>query len=219
MGVLPIGRTRKNAKPASHPIRSASQNSTRSPIAMSEGGSVMAMQRPALNVTARYDDFLFAWVWDEPRGMRLSVVSALARMNLDPWEEAARLAALPAPDAESALVSTLNLLPGHPQTSPETGVLAARLVALLPKARATTTAKVAAITAGHEQQTSHWLVWLCIAIAMSLLSAHQHATTKSAGDSASTSNAARPTGSRGAKPAPAEANGRADPVPTVPPRD
>lgn len=216
MGVPPIGRTTKNAKPPSHPIRSASQNSTRSPIAMSEGGSVMGIQRPASNVTARYDDFLFAWVWDEPRGMRLSVVSALARMNLDPWDEAARLAALPAPEAERALVSTLDLLPGHPQTSPETGILAARLVSLLPKAGAAATAKVAALTAGHEQPTSYWLVWLCIALAISFLSLSRPATKTSAGAPASTSNAAPPAESRSAEPTPSEVNRRADRVPTVP---
>jgi hypothetical protein len=219
MGVPPIGRTRNNAKPASHPIRSASQNSTRSPIAMSEGGSVMAIQRPASNVTSRYDDFLFAWVWDEPGGMRLSVVSALARMNLDPWEEAARLTALPARDAERALVSTLSLLPGHPQLSPETGILAARLVSLLPKARAAATAKVATLTASHEQQPSYWLVWLCIALAISFPSSPRPATKTGAAAPASTSNAAPPAESRSAAPAPSEARRRADPVSTIPPRD
>ncbi len=180
----------------------------------------MANRRPALNVTSAYDAFLFAPIVDESGGMRLSVVSALARMNVDPWEEAARLATLSTSDAERSLVSTLNLFPGHPQSSPETETLAARLVALLPKARAVTTAKVATITGGHEQRMSYWLVWLCIAIVMSLLTPHQHATTTSAGDSASTSNTTRPTEGRGAEAAPSDANRRADmsgvPLPTPP---
>lgn len=175
----------------------------------------MANQRPASNVTSRYDDFLFARVWDEPGGMRLSVLSALARMNFDPWEEAARLATLSTSDAERSLVSTFNLLPGHPQTSPETEILAARLVALLPKAGPATAAKVATVTGGHEQRMSYWLVWLCIAIAMSFLSPPRLATKTSAGASASTSNAAPPTESRSVEPALSEANSRADPVPTV----
>jgi len=143
-----------------------------------------------LNVTSRYDNFLFAGVWDEPGGMRLSVVSALARMNFDPWEEAARLATLSRPDAERTLVSTLNLLPGHPQGSAETEILAARLVALLPKAAAATTAKATTTTEDPEQRVNYWVVWLCIAIVMSLLSPHWRATKASAGDSTSTSNAA-----------------------------
>ncbi|HWH42836.1 MAG TPA: hypothetical protein VNU21_23515 [Usitatibacter sp.] len=148
--------------------------------------------------------------------MRLSVLSALARMNLDPWEEAARLAALPTSDAEGALVATLNLLPGHPQKSSETEILAARLVALLPKAG--TTAKVAIIVEGRQPPIAYWLVLLCISIAVSLLSAHQRATTRSAGDSGSASNAA-PGASVGAKPAPYDVNRRADPVPAALPQD
>src|ERR1700704_1305287 len=41
------------------------------------------------------NDFLFASVGDEQNGMPLSVISALTRLGLDTWEEAARLAALP----------------------------------------------------------------------------------------------------------------------------
>jgi hypothetical protein len=170
-----------------------------------------------LNVTTRYDDFLFAGMWDEPRGMRLSVLSGLARMNLDPWEEAARLASLPQSDAEGTLVSTLNLLPGHPQKSSETEILASRLVALLPKAAEATTAKVASAVEGHQPPMTYWFVWLCITLAMLLLSAHLHAT-RSAGDSGSASNAA-PGASVGAKPAPYDVNRRADPVPAALPQD
>jgi len=161
-----------------------------------------------LNVTSRYDDFLFAGMWDEPRGMRLSVLSGLARMNLDPWDEAARLAALPTSEAEGTLVSTLNLLPGHPPKSSETEILASRLVALLPKAAEATTAKVASAVEGHQPPATFWFVWLCITIAMLLLSAHQHATTRSTGDSGSASNAA-PGASVGAKPAPSDVNTQA----------
>jgi hypothetical protein len=179
----------------------------------------MTNPRPALNVTSAYDAFLFAPIVDESGVMRLSVLSALARMDVDPWEEAARLATLSASDAERSLVSTLNLFPGHPQSSPETEALAARLVALLPKARAATTAKMATTTGGHEQRTNYWLVWLCFGIVMSFLP-HQHTTTTSAEDSASTSNAARPTEGRDAEAAPSDANSRADmggvPLPTAP---
>lgn len=132
--------------------------------------------------------------------MRLSVVSAMARMNLDPWEEAARLAALPTSDAEENLVSTLNLLPCHPQKPSETEILASRLVALLPKAAKATTAKVATMAESHQPSMTYWLVWLCIAIAMSLLSARQQATTRSTGDSGTASNAT-PGEGVGAKPA------------------
>ena len=177
---------------------------------------LMANLPPALNIASLYEDFLFAGIWYEHGGMRLSVLSALARMDFDPWEEAARLATLPTPEAERTLVSTLNLLPGHPQRSAETETLAARLVALLPRPVAATTAKVAPITGAHEQQVSHWLVWLCIALAISFISSHRHATTTSVEASASTSNTAPPAASRGAGPAPSGVNSRADRAPTIP---
>jgi hypothetical protein len=171
-----------------------------------------------LNVTSRYDDFLFAGMWDEPRGMRLSVLSGLARMNLDPWDEAARLAALPVSDAEGTLVSTLNLLPGHPREPSETEILASRLVALLPKAAGATTDKVAPPVEGRQPRMAYWLLWLCVTIALSFLSAHQRATTRSTGDSGSASNAA-PGASVGAKPAPSDVNRPADRVPAALPQD
>jgi hypothetical protein len=177
---------------------------------MSEGGSVMANQRSALNVTSRYNDFLFAPICDEPGGTRLSVLSALARMNVDPWEEAARLATLSTPDAQKTLVSTLNLFPDKRQMPAETEILAARLVALLPKTDEATAAKAAKIVEDHAQRTIYWFVWLCFAIAMSFLSPHQPAPTTSAGDSASTSNDTPRTEGSSAKPAPSDVNSRTD---------
>ena len=65
--------------------------------------------------------------------MRLSVLSALARMDVDPWEEATRLAAMPKAIAERTLVSTLNRVLGKTRNPSETEVIAARLVQLLPQ--------------------------------------------------------------------------------------
>ena len=178
--------------------------------ALGDGGSVMATQRSVLNGTSRYDDFLFAAICDEPGGMPLSVLSAFARMNVDPWDEAARLATLSTPDAQKTLVSTLNLFPGKRQRSAETEILAARLIALLPKARAATTPKAAAIAGSRAQGNNFWLMWLCFAIAMSFLSQHQHATTTSAADATSTSNASPATKGSSAKPAPSDADSRPD---------
>jgi hypothetical protein len=55
------------------------------------------MTRPA-SVSAlgsEFDDFLFAPIGEDGNGMLLSVLSALARLGFDPWEEAAKLAQLP----------------------------------------------------------------------------------------------------------------------------
>ena len=56
------------------------------------------------NLNPSFDDFLFAPVCDEANGMQLSVLSALARSNVDPWEEAIRLAAMPKAIAERTLL-------------------------------------------------------------------------------------------------------------------
>jgi hypothetical protein len=170
----------------------------------------MANQRSALNVTSRYDDFLFAPICDEPGGMRLSVLSALARMNVDPWEEAAHLAILSTPDAQKTLVSTLNLFADKRQRAAETEILAARLVALLPKTDEATAAKAATIAKDRAQRTIYWFVWLCFAFAMSFLTPHQPAPPTSAGASASTSNATPPTDGSSAKPAPSDVSSRTD---------
>jgi hypothetical protein len=66
-------------------------------------------------------------------GFKLSVLSALARMNVDPWEEAARLAAMPKTIAESSLTSTLDQVTDRNWTRSELEAIAGRLVQLLPR--------------------------------------------------------------------------------------
>ena len=68
--------------------------------------------------------------------MQLSVLSALARMDVDPWEEATRLAAMPKAIAERTLVSTVDQVLGKSWNRSETEVIAARLVQLLPQPEA-----------------------------------------------------------------------------------
>jgi hypothetical protein len=55
-----------------------------------------------------YDGFLFEVIGKNSNGTPLSVLSVLARANVDPWKEAARLSALPKTIAEKALASMLN---------------------------------------------------------------------------------------------------------------
>jgi hypothetical protein len=76
-----------------------------------------------------FDGFLFAVVRDDSRG-RLSVVSALARLDLDPWQTAAALARMPRAEAKSRLIS---LLSNPPNEADELDAAASRLIDLLPK--------------------------------------------------------------------------------------
>jgi hypothetical protein len=78
------------------------------------------------------NDFLFASVGDEQNGMPLSVISALTRLGLEPWEEAARLAALPkalAAEALAPMIVRLSLAWGQRS---DNLAIAQRLVGLLP---------------------------------------------------------------------------------------
>ena len=65
--------------------------------------------------------------------MPLSVVSLLARCDVDPWLEAASLAAMPADAAARRLDSLIRALPDQPLTLPDSRTIATRLIALLPR--------------------------------------------------------------------------------------
>ena len=148
----------------------------------------MANRPSVYSFTSRYDHFLFAPICEEANGMQLSVLSALARMDVDPWEEATRLAAMPKAIAERTLVSILNRVLGKSWNPSETEVVAARLVQLLPQRGEGVTIPPAASAKIGTQQT-YWLVWLGVALAISLLSPRHQATTPDADGSTSKSSA------------------------------
>lgn len=80
----------------------------------------------------KFNSFLFAAIGEDRHGMPLTVLSALARSDIDPWEEAAALASLP----EEAAIERLAGLISPPQDGPsallDPATIAARLVLLLP---------------------------------------------------------------------------------------
>jgi hypothetical protein len=78
------------------------------------------------------DKFLFATVGEETEGAPLSVVSALVRLGLDPWEEAGRLSALRGDEAAEQLARLVAELPGHCCPLAEARKIARPLVDLLP---------------------------------------------------------------------------------------
>lgn len=76
-----------------------------------------------------FDGFLYAPLGEERNGMRLSVLSALARLEIDPWQEAAKLAGLPGEAAVRRLTGLRAALPDGPSASLNPGTIAARLIA------------------------------------------------------------------------------------------
>jgi hypothetical protein len=79
-----------------------------------------------------FDDFLFAPIGEDRNGILLSVLSALARLDVDPWQEAAELARLPGETGTQRLASLIAALPDRPSPHLDARTIAARLIALLP---------------------------------------------------------------------------------------
>jgi hypothetical protein len=81
------------------------------------------------SLTPEFDDFLFARIDADSEATPLSMLSVLARLGLDPWEEAAKLAQLPPASAAQRLVS---LIAAIPSAYPDPGTVSNRLICLLP---------------------------------------------------------------------------------------
>jgi hypothetical protein len=78
------------------------------------------------------DKFLFATVGEETNGIPLSVVSAFARLGVDPWEEAGRLSVLSRDEAAEQLARLIAETPGRSRALAEAREVARPLVVLLP---------------------------------------------------------------------------------------
>lgn len=117
------------------------------------------MRAPFALAQTAFDAFLTAPIGDEANGSTLSVISALARQGIDPWDEAALLSGMSPAAAASALVAIIAQLPAGSWTLPDLPGIADRLVALLPdgatqraQERPTASAKYGAV----------WLAFLVI---------------------------------------------------------
>ena len=92
------------------------------------------MTHPALAVLIEpeFDEFLCAPIGDDRNGTGLSVLSALARLNVNPWEEATSLALMPREAAVVRLAALIDTLPNE-GTIGISATIATDLVALLPR--------------------------------------------------------------------------------------
>jgi hypothetical protein len=81
---------------------------------------------------SEYNPFLFSPVDDEESEFPLTVLSALARLGIDPWQEAARLSALPREAAAQSLAAALAKLPRKAREAASLAATATRLVSWLP---------------------------------------------------------------------------------------
>ena len=92
----------------------------------------MARTASSSRLSGDFDRFLFEPIGQDRNGMPLSVASALARMDLDAWQEAATLVALPAETAVKKLTALLDTIPDQSLMELNRPALVTRLIALLP---------------------------------------------------------------------------------------
>jgi hypothetical protein len=124
---------------------------------------------------AEFDDFLYAPIVEESNGTVLTVLSALARVNLNPWEEAARLALLPCETATTALGKLILALPNGLPQGLDARALARQLIGRLPRhaaARAVVTAPVSIGGFAIDPRVVSILVLIYFALSLAFLGAH-----------------------------------------------
>jgi hypothetical protein len=123
------------------------------------------MARPAFFALteSELNRFLLAPIGEERNGMMLSVFSALARLDLDPWVEAARLADLPGETATEALTQAITRLSDSWMPS-DARRIAERLVLLLPSPADTQVPDPARAmrSAARVGGAPNWLFWLLL---------------------------------------------------------
>jgi hypothetical protein len=82
-----------------------------------------------------FDEFLGASIGEDRNGTGLSILSALARLDVDPWQETASLARMSREAAAGRLTALIDALPYEPASAIPSKTIAADLVTLLPKTK------------------------------------------------------------------------------------
>jgi hypothetical protein len=83
-------------------------------------------------LSCEFNKFLYSPVSDDSDPMPVSVLSALARHNVDPWHEAAQLAQMPKRVAITRLASMIPAVKSDPAPQRRAELIATRLIELLP---------------------------------------------------------------------------------------
>jgi membrane glycosyltransferase len=133
-------------------------------------------------------------------------VTLLARLDLDPWQEAARLAALAPEAAALTVTSVLEALPNASFNPRDNVSLAGRLVAMLPRATVAHGTMLQSLFATSGQTATRWresvlflaiylIVMLATQFAMTNIDPnHSNAASTSASNSAPSQSVSVPSG-------------------------
>jgi hypothetical protein len=134
------------------------------------------MTQPAKiwTLASEFDAFLFAPIGAEKNGMLVSVLSALARLDIDPWREAAELARMPKGAASRRVASLIEGLEIASPTPLEPETVAARLVALLPGVFAPSASSEALLAGGVVVSSRNVLyaVLFCLVLVVAMAGAN-----------------------------------------------
>jgi hypothetical protein len=95
----------------------------------------MMCSRPVSFLNSEFNDFLFSPIGEGKNETLPSVLSALARLDIDPWQEACQLSLLLEESATRRLAGLIAALPDESSARRDPEMIALRLVALLPHRR------------------------------------------------------------------------------------
>lgn len=117
-----------------------------------------------------FGDFLYAPIAAGEHEGHLTVLSALSRLDLDPWKEAEELSALPKDTAAGRLASLITQLPGGSWTNADAKGIAHRLIGLLPHGRIGNGAPTAKpVGAQRIRVSTTMLMWIALGLAAAVI--------------------------------------------------
>ena len=116
-----------------------------------------------------FGDFLYAPIGGDRNEMPLSVLSALARLDVDPWQQAAELSQLPKDIATQRLASLLARLPSGRWAQTDLRVIAGRLIDLLPRSSSKVPLAVKAHSLREMTRSTAVRMLICAALAATVL--------------------------------------------------
>jgi hypothetical protein len=127
--------------------------------------------RTAASVTffrPEFDDFLYAPIGADRNQMTVTVLSALSRLNVDAWEEAAELSEMPTDTATQRLASLIARLPGGSWAQADPTEIADRLIELLPR-RSKPNVRSAEKAGGIRELSVSTIVQICAALLLAAI--------------------------------------------------
>jgi hypothetical protein len=138
---------------------------------------------PITPLRSEFQNFLYAPICQENEGVTLTVLSAIARQDIDPWSEAARLARLPEETAVRQIAGLLDSMPGETVACLDRPAVAVRLSALLPRGASL---GLPGVRENPGVFTFNWrflCIYVCLMLLMNWLIALNHAPAPEASGS------------------------------------